>query len=252
MCKTRWVERHSTFETLYELYEYIVIALNEICHPSNDESIYPDNECCNWDSETRTKANGLRHTFTNFEHLVNFICAKEMLEPMRPLVFSLQGELMEIYLGLKKIDQVIESYRLIRDDIDSCFNRMYAKVLRLAENIGSQEQRFGVCRMQRNRENHSSDSVAQYWKVTTVIPFLDIVYSDLKSRFSENKRSYSELCALVPEEISTKSSESLLESCQVLLGNGNISCPCHQLSTENFFVCSSVVNPLTLLLLPCQ
>ena len=33
LCKTRWVERHSTFETLYELYEYIVIALIEICHP---------------------------------------------------------------------------------------------------------------------------------------------------------------------------------------------------------------------------
>ena len=45
--KTRWVEHPSTFETLYELYEYIVIALNEICHPSNDESIYPDNECWN-------------------------------------------------------------------------------------------------------------------------------------------------------------------------------------------------------------
>ena len=57
----------------------------------------------------------------------------QMLEPMRPLVSSLQGELMEIYLGFKKIDQVIESYQLIRDDIDSWFNRKYAKVLRLAE-----------------------------------------------------------------------------------------------------------------------
>ena len=114
---------------------------------------------------------------------------------------------MEIYLGFKKIDQVIESYQLIRDDIDSWFNRMYAKVLRLAENIGSQEQRPRICRMQRNRENHSSDSVAQYWKVTTVIPFLDIVYSELKSRFSEDKRSHDEFCAPVPEVIITKSSE---------------------------------------------
>ena len=71
---------------------------------------------------------------------MSFICAKEMLEPMRPLVSSLQGELMEIYIVFKKIDpvdQVIESYQLIRDDIDSWFNRMYAKVLRLAENVGS-------------------------------------------------------------------------------------------------------------------
>ena len=132
---------------------------------------------------------------------------------MRPLVSSLQGELMEIYLGFRKIDQAIESYQLILDDIDSWFNRMYAKVLRLAENIGSQEQCPRICRMQRNRENHPSDSVAQYWNVTTVIPFLDIVYSELKSRFSEDKRSHYKLCALVPEVIITKSSESLLESC---------------------------------------
>ena len=202
---------------MYELYEYIVFALNERCHPSNDESIYPDNECWNWDSETRTKANGLRHTFTNFEHIVSFICAKEMLEPMRPLLSSLQGELMEMYLGFEKIDQVIESYQLIRDDIDSWFNRVYAKVLRLAESIGSHEQCPRMCRRQRNRKNHPSDSVAQYWKVTTVIPFLDIVYSELKSRVSEDKHSHYELCALVLEVIMTKSSESLLESCQVLL-----------------------------------
>ena len=54
---------------------------------------------------------------------MSFICAKEMLESIRPLVSSLQGELMEIYLGFKKIDQVIESYQLIRDDIDSWFNQ---------------------------------------------------------------------------------------------------------------------------------
>lgn len=32
--KTRWIKRHSTFETIFDLYEYIVITLNEICdHP---------------------------------------------------------------------------------------------------------------------------------------------------------------------------------------------------------------------------
>ena len=48
-----------------------------------------------------------------------------MFESMRPLVSSLQGKLMEIYLDFKKIDQVIESYQIIRDD--TWFNRMYAK-----------------------------------------------------------------------------------------------------------------------------
>ena len=46
---------------------------------------------------------------------------------------------------------------------------------------------------------------------------MDIAYSELKSRLSEDRRSHYELCALVPEVIITKSSESLLESCQVFL-----------------------------------
>ncbi|CAH3135111.1 unnamed protein product, partial [Porites lobata] len=36
------------------------------------------------------------------------------------------------------------------------------------------------------------------------IPFLDIVSSELKSRFSHEKRAHYELCALVPEVISKK------------------------------------------------
>ena len=34
--KTRWLARYYTFETLFSLYEYIAITLNEICLPSDD------------------------------------------------------------------------------------------------------------------------------------------------------------------------------------------------------------------------
>ena len=48
LCKTRWVERHTTFETISELYEYIVISLSEMCQPSN-ERFYHDVEDWGWD-----------------------------------------------------------------------------------------------------------------------------------------------------------------------------------------------------------
>ena len=51
LCKTRWVERHTTFETISELYEYIVITLSEMCQPS-DESFYQDIEDWGWDRNT--------------------------------------------------------------------------------------------------------------------------------------------------------------------------------------------------------
>lgn len=39
--KTRWIEKHSTFETIFDLYKYIVITFNEhiciLCIPTNDD-----------------------------------------------------------------------------------------------------------------------------------------------------------------------------------------------------------------------
>lgn len=45
-------------------------------------------------------ANGLIHSMTCFGHIVSFIWAKEMLEPMRSLVTALQGRHVEEFFGL--------------------------------------------------------------------------------------------------------------------------------------------------------
>ena len=83
LCKTRWIERHSTFEITFDLYEYIVIILNEICVPTNDDvKFYPNNEDWSWGAKTKTRANGLRHSMISFGHIFSFVCAKEILEPM--------------------------------------------------------------------------------------------------------------------------------------------------------------------------
>ena len=40
-CKTRWVERHNTYSSIFELYPYLVRTWNEICHPSDDSRLSP-------------------------------------------------------------------------------------------------------------------------------------------------------------------------------------------------------------------
>lgn len=115
LCKTRWVARHDTFKTLCSLYEFIVIALNEICFPTDEKRFYPEGNNWNWDRNTKTSK---WHTFVNFGHIISFICAKGILEPMRPLVKALQGRLVEVYLCFSRVDEVASCYADIRSEVD--------------------------------------------------------------------------------------------------------------------------------------
>lgn len=215
LCKTSWIERHSTFETIFDLYEYNVITLNEICVPTNDDvRFYPNNE-----AKTKTMANGLRHSTISFRHIFSFVCAKEMLEPMRPLVTALQGRLVEVYFGFQKIEEIIKYCTEIRNAIDAWFQRIYQKALSLSELIGGSEERPRFYSRQRNRESYPAESAAQYWKRTVAIPFLDVICSELKSRFSKEKRAHYELCALIPQVITSMSEETTVELAQVLHDN---------------------------------
>jgi len=111
LCKTRWVERHDTFSTILELYPYLVKTWEQICLPTeDDDEIYPNGNNWNWDSESRSTANGLKYIFTSFENVVAFLLSKELLEPIRPIAECLQGRLQEVYFAFQKIDEVTNNY----------------------------------------------------------------------------------------------------------------------------------------------
>ena len=80
LCKTRWVERHDIFSTIFELYPYLLRTWNEICMPSSSPDLNQGSTSStewNWDAETRTSANGLRHTLSSFEHYYCGICLNQ-------------------------------------------------------------------------------------------------------------------------------------------------------------------------------
>ena len=104
----------------------------------------------------------------SFGHIFCFVCAMDMLEPMRPLVSAVQGRLVEVYSGFKKVEEVMNSYTDIRSGIDTWFERVYTKVLRLSELVGSAEGRPRVNR----RGTTPAETAKEYWKRTVAIPFL--------------------------------------------------------------------------------
>lgn len=136
-------------------------------------------------------------------------------------ILIILGRLVEVYFGFQKINEVNLSYVDIRTGIDEWFQDMYMEVLALAEKVGSTEQRPRVCGRQTQRNNCPSESVAEYFKRTVAIPFLDVICSEMKSRFSQDKRAHYELCALVPEVIVKKSIAEVKELGQSLLVKWN-------------------------------
>ena len=148
----------------------------------------------------------------SFGHIFCFVCAMDMLEARRPLVSALQGRLVKVYFGFKNEEEVMNPYTVIRSGMNTWFERLYTNVQRLLELVGSAEERPRVnC-----RGTTPSETAKEYWKRAVAIPFLDIVSSELKSRFSYEKRAHYELCALVPEIISKKDENAVTSLLNVL------------------------------------
>ena len=188
-----------------------------MCQPSENEQVYPDGKLWNWDSESRSNANGLRHTFARFEHIVAFLIAKELLEPIRPIAECLQGRLQEVYFGFKKVDEVKTAYKMMRENVVTQHDKIYSKALKLADDIGSKEDMPRIIRgRQTMRPNPDVRSPQEYWRVTVTIPFLDSIISELECRFDVDKRAHYELCTLMPEIIKEKEDSELNEVINIL------------------------------------
>ncbi len=201
---------------------------DQMCCPNNCEQLYPDGNNWKWDSETRSAANGLRHTFSGFEHIVVFMLSKQLLEPIRPIAECLQGRLQEVYFGFKKVDEITQCYKQIRENLDAEHNRMYCKAKKLATDIGSEEAMPRIIRGRQTRPNPDVSSPCDYWRVTVSIPFVDSILSELESRFATDKRAHFELCALIPKVIKEK--DDLEETVEVLTSKWK-----HLIPTEDNF-----------------
>ena len=98
------MERHTCYETLYELYVYICCCLEAIIN----SSAYPDKNLDqyweSWDSDSKVKAQGLLHSLKSTQNIVAFLVAKNALELIRPIAIKLQKKDQDIVAASNMIE----------------------------------------------------------------------------------------------------------------------------------------------------
>ena len=218
LCKTRWVERHTCYETLYELYEVVCSCLEAIVTPSQFEDIY-EGGTWSWDRESRIKAQGLSHTLRSFEFIVAFLTAKNTLETVKGLATKLQKSDLDIYEAYSSIDNTIGRIQRFRDNVEAEFKETFQLAEALSEKVGgsgSMMPRIATGR-QRHRDNAPAETPEIYYCRNVQIPFLDHLLLQMNDRFSQESRTCAAIFVLVPDVISKMSDEELCISCEKLL-----------------------------------
>ncbi len=68
----------------------------------------------------------------------------------------------------------------------------------MAEDVDSEESVPRIVHERHKRRNPVVTNPEQYWRVTTTIPLLDSMVTELEIRFSDDKRAHFEFCSLIP------------------------------------------------------
>ena len=203
LCKTRWVERHTCLDVFLEIYEALITFLDAILSPHE----YPDLPCTtgswDWDSDTRVKAQGLKAALSSFQIITVFMITKNTLDLVKLLTVKFQKRDQDIFEAYRMVDEVIESVKTTRKNIDTTFSLWYDEILQLTTNIGVEETVPRKTSLQRNRINTPSACPMEHYRRTIAIPLLDSLIIQMEERFKGEERHAGALLFLVPSVMLT-------------------------------------------------
>jgi hypothetical protein len=88
------------------MYEYIIHCLEAILFSKEHTDIYKEGEkVFSWDTETRTKAQGLLSSLKNFANILAIVVARNELHTVKPMASKLQKRDFDVYQAYTLIDE---------------------------------------------------------------------------------------------------------------------------------------------------
>lgn len=211
LCKTRWVERHEALDTVIYLHKHIVSILDAMFDPEEDEDDW------SWDKETRTKANGLRSFFCNFENIVTLVVLRNVLCVAKGLAIKLQKKDQDVYEAYLMIDFVINELLKMRETIDEVWLAWFNEAQSMAEAVGTTPTMPRVSVISQHRNNTPADSPADFFRRNVAIPFLDSFRESLCERFSEESRNMRHVFSLVATKVKATAEADIVAKAEDLL-----------------------------------
>lgn len=203
LCETRWVERHTAFEDMLDLYEPLVICLESISANTDKD--------WDWDAKSVVEANGLLRSITSSEFIAAFHTNLHFIAYTKPLSIKLQSASKDILSAYQEVHEVKELLAEERQAADEAFKPVYKKMLSMAELAGTavdgEVPTPRRCGKQTLRNNVTSENPQEYWRRTAFVPFLDHLMTEFGERFTEMSSAAVQGLFLLPANLDNLSAE---------------------------------------------
>ena len=198
LCKTRWAARHSAYQHFYQCFKFLITSYEVIAFGLHKEILSEDFSTATWDPESKSKANSLLNSITDFEFIVVFLIIYQFLSHLAGITVKLQSSTLDIMAAYQEIGSIKSFYMSLREKISNEFNKVYQQAETMGASINVDPSRPRSCARQRNRPNIATDSIEDWYKVNVAIPFIDHIIAELDSKFSQLANTASQLLCLVP------------------------------------------------------
>ena len=147
-----------------------------------------------WDSETRTKAQGLLHSMKDPKILVAFIVTNNVLEIFKPIAVKLQKKdgYEDIVHAYNLIHSVISDIAIFRENIEKDFHDWFMDASRIGSELGIVLTVPHLSGRQQYRANAGPENPDPevYYRINVAIPFLDHMEQELNNRFHRDVVTY--------------------------------------------------------------
>ena len=208
-CKTRWVERIKDLHILIELFEPLWYTLDDM--KMNHQGIYNRN--------TQNDSFSFFKAIDNFDFIANLVITYSVLEFSLLITQTLQSKKNDLSDAKGMVKSLLNNVAVARRDVEEFHDKRFAQALLIARRLNIPVSKPRANRRQIFRENHPTETISDFYRVSLTIPLLDTLEQELTSRFNDDTFTCFTGIYLLPSKIKSMEEKKDKKPLRVLCKN---------------------------------